>query len=464
LVKVPDSVAAQATQDAAIPANSPQLGVPVATSTLDPAAINTAPIVKGSGKTIPTVEIWQVEVTRNVDGAASYEGNYIFYTYVTAADTRVTQVPFSPTIFEYPAIGETKVDDQSGLFKEARIKFTQTERMTVILDAASKSAYCLFAPEIKYVPPIRGVTTLQFIMSNHKIPLGANSLEWARFNFGDFMKNYLHLPVALRKDYASLFTFIPMTLGQKQAAKGIFGAIGSIKSDINDITIDSWEGKRDPNDKIPTLATYRAQLNALAAFQGGTTAITYKQRICSACDSLLIFDPNENALFCHGCGAYVQRYGMPPRQVQFLKNLESQIAIMKPPESDIMMMHRAAFCPQCSSWLQYLFIPQWQDQGTAGNHLWYCPNCHTECPVILDRPVNMAHIVICSHCGEKNISPEQPGVNACTSCGSPFLSAGWETQSPMPYVDPNDLQWLDIDENLMLHYEVTGVSRLHCWE
>ncbi len=429
LVKVPDEV------QAAVAAAKTATSAP-------------KPLAKVNASAIPSVECWQVAVTRVAGAEKKTSQNPMTVTEVTelVADSgiQVHPVPPSPDLLAYPRISDTTVEGRSwGIGGLPVQSFTQTEQMTVILDAASRTMYCVFAPEVEYVPPVRGVTKFAFSIGDRMqvMPQGIPKV-WSRFSEGDYITNYPHLPVLIGRDYASFFTVVPVTAAGPEKKTGLLAFAGDLQKGLKDTQYVQWEGQRNPADRITPLAQVRPTLLPLLSSPAATTALAYRQRVCAACGSALIFDPDENALFCSGCGAYTTRYGVSPREARYLDYLiKCEKAANRAPDANLLMMRRAAFCPRCSTWLKYVFIPQTQQYGTPGNHLWYCPHCVTECTEIMDRPLNRPHQVVCSHCGSTDSSLQRAGTTVCPSCGSQFMTAPWEALPPMPESDPNEVPW-----------------------
>lgn len=448
------------------------------TATTEPAISAQKPTAtpKSGAQVIPAVECWQIEVTRRAAGATGFQGNVMTKTLETDSTITITRTPPSPALLDYPQILEPQIEGSKWNASGTKT-ITQKERMAVIIDSGGKTVYYLFSPDVEFVPPIRGVTRLNIaLFERTQMPGAAIPAKWARFSEGDYIKNYLHLTAALGKDYASLFVAVPMTTGSarkapEQKKRGLFAVADSLLAGMNTGSIEKWEVPRDPGEKIATVAANRERLNAVLSQAPATTAVVYKQRSCTVCGSLLVFDSNENALFCPGCGAYVQRYGMPPRQEQFFASIEKRQtaageyastsfgmfnvgAILKIPDSDLFMMKRSAFCPQCSSWLQYIYLPQLAHLGTDGNHLWYCPHCLSECGEILDRPLSIPHTVTCSHCGALHDSLVRSDVTVCPSCGSQFLTAEWEKKTALPDKDMNEFAWSQVHQGPAANYQI----------
>jgi hypothetical protein len=452
LVKIPDAVADQ------------QPPAPA------PAAAKTGPRVNGSGKSIPAVECWQVVVTRRAGATKTVLRNPMSTSEITemVTDSGIQVLPASPSpaLLGYPRISDSQIEGKMWPFVVGSVKyplqsFMQTEQMTVILDAVNKTMYCVYSPETEYVPPIRGVTKFALDISD-RMQMMPQSIPkvWSRFYEGDYIANYRHLPVLIGRDYASFFSVVPVTADTPEKKGGLLAFAGDLSRGVKDMQIQRWEGARNPADKIKTLAQVRSALTSLVSSPPATTSIPYKQRVCSACGSVLIFDPDENAIFCPGCSAYTRRYGMSPREARYLDYLvECEKKANQPPDDNLRMMRRAAFCPQCSTWLKYVFIPQTQEHGTPGNHLWYCPHCVSECPEIMDRPLDRPHEVVCSHCGYTDASLRQADVTVCPSCGSQFMTAAWEALPPMPEKDPNETPWEQMNWGPVIHYRLAGQSR-----
>ncbi|NMB79916.1 MAG: zinc ribbon domain-containing protein [Methanomicrobiales archaeon] len=405
------------------------------------------------GTEIPAVECFTVEVVRNADAASSFEGNLMVTTMVCDNIRQDTVVTPSMALLEYPQLEDTKVDDQSGLFKEARITFTQKERMTCIIDADGKTIYCLFAPENQYLPINYGVLSMLFTMGNHRVSCLANPIEWAKHDTGDFLKNFQNFPSSGGRDYASYFNIVPLATEPKKAA-GLFGTLGALSKGVQNFSLNQYAAMRDPVDKLESIAMHRQKLTALLTSPEKTVDLGYRQKICGKCGNDVIYDPAENALYCTGCDAYVQRLGNPPWHDYYIKNMEKTATIMKPPATDYAMMHRSAYCPVCAAQLKYIYLQQWAEYGTPGNHIWFCPHCLEESPQVMDHPVNIPVLLTCSICGKSHPSLADSDVTICPSCGAQLMSADWEKRQPMPQQSPNaGTQWGDFPWSSLQRYQ-----------
>jgi DNA-directed RNA polymerase subunit RPC12/RpoP len=443
---------------------------PSSTTPISPIArpITTQGIAKPGGKDIPAVEVWQIEVTRNVATNAKMQGNVIRTTLDSRPEVKVTKVTPSLEILNYPSISDVQV---SGSAWTASKSYTQTEKMAVILDSVQKNLYYLFAPQQEYVPPQRGISllTLQLLaktqVNPNSIPLG-----WVNVAEGDHIKNYLQVPKLIQKDFASLFSVIPLSTGKMQVMaenkpepkKGLLSGLGSaIKSMNIGLGPEQYEPHHDPKDKIADVNSQRENLIQVLSGTNKSTTLAYKQRTCSSCGLQLVFDPNEEALFCSHCGAYVLRYGIPLRQkkildgirkweiedaerrknASFIQNTFGSYASWLPSPEDMKIMNRSAFCPQCSSWLLYIFNPNAVGVGIGGNHAWFCPHCISLVDQIMDRPLAHTHTVSCSICGSTDPSLANAGTTTCPSCSARLITARWEALQPVPADDTNDPTW-----------------------